>query len=131
MARHRDRIEDDTHRLDRIRRALKRETKCPSAPGGTAASHSVSQAIGYHDALAEGWTRRYASGGFKRRADFFTSQVLPKTRIAGEWIDVGCGSGFFSRILASAGANVLGVDGSAPMIAAARAFAGRGPDAPL
>ena len=98
-----------------------------TAPGGTAASHSVSQAIGYHDALAEGWNRRYARGGFKRRADFFTSQVLPTTRIAGEWIDVGCGSGFFSRILASAGANVLGVDGSAPMIAAARAFAGAGP----
>jgi 2-polyprenyl-6-hydroxyphenyl methylase/3-demethylubiquinone-9 3-methyltransferase len=97
------------------------------APGGAAAPHPASQAIRYHDALAEGWTRRYASGGFKRRADFFTSQVLPKTRIAGEWIDVGCGSGFFSRILASTGANVVGVDGSAAMIAVARAFAGAGP----
>jgi 2-polyprenyl-6-hydroxyphenyl methylase/3-demethylubiquinone-9 3-methyltransferase len=97
------------------------------APGGAAAPNSGTPAIRYHDTLAEGWTQRYANGGFKRRADFFTAEVLAKTRIAGDWIDVGCGSGFFSRIVASAGANVLGVDGSAAMIAAARAFPGAGP----
>jgi len=92
------------------------------APGGAASPEPGSQAIRYHDTLADGWTQRYASGGFKRRADFFTIEVLPKAAIAGDWIDVGCGSGYFSRILAGAGANVLGVDGSAGMIAAARAF---------
>ena len=93
------------------------------APGGAAAPEG-SQAIRYHDTLADGWTQRYARGGFKRRADFFTSEVLPKATISGDWIDVGCGSGYFSRILAASGAHVLGVDGSAAMIAAARAFPG-------
>ena len=90
------------------------------APGGAASPEPGSQAIRYHDTLAESWTERYASGGFKRRADFFTTEVLPKkAAISGDWIDVGCGSGVFSRMLAAAGANVLGVDGSAAMIAAA------------
>jgi 2-polyprenyl-6-hydroxyphenyl methylase/3-demethylubiquinone-9 3-methyltransferase len=92
-----------------------------SAPSGAA------EAIAYHDTLASGWTQRYESGGFKRRAEFFAQDVLPKAKIAGDWIDVGCGSGFFSRILAHAGARVLGVDGSAAMIAAAKAFPGAGP----
>ena len=94
----------------------------------TTAAGSGSRAIAYHDALASSWSQRYASGGFKRRADFFTGEVLPKARIAGDWIDVGCGSGVFSRLLAGAGANVLGVDGSAAMIAAAKGF-GAGPTA--
>lgn len=94
------------------------------APGGAAAPDPDSRAIRYHDTLAAGWTERYASGGFKRRADFFTNEVLPRTGISGEWIDVGCGSGVFSRILAGAGARVLGVDGSAAMIEAARAVPG-------
>jgi len=93
-----------------------------SAPGEAAVSENGSQAIAYHDTLASGWTQRYSSGGFKRRAEFFTREVLPQAKVTGDWIDVGCGSGVFSRILAGAGANVLGVDGSAAMIAAARAF---------
>jgi len=92
----------------------------------TSVAGSGSRAIAYHDTLARGWSQRYASGGFKRRADFFTEEVLPKGLISGDWIDVGCGSGVFSRILAAAGAEVLGVDGSAAMIAAARGF-GAGP----
>ena len=31
-----------------------------------------SDAIAYHEGLAAGWTDRYATGGFKRRAAFFT-----------------------------------------------------------
>ena len=98
-----------------------------NAPGEAAAPPSGGEAIRYHDTLADGWTQRYASGGFKRRADFFLSQVLPRAKVAGSWIDVGCGSGYFSRIVAKAGARVLGVDGSAAMIDAARGFSGPGP----
>jgi 2-polyprenyl-3-methyl-5-hydroxy-6-metoxy-1,4-benzoquinol methylase len=79
-----------------------------------------SPAIAYHDQLASGWSGRYASGGFKRRAEFFVGQVLPRVAPRGDWIDVGCGSGVFSRMLAAGGAKVLGVDGSAAMIQAAR-----------
>jgi 2-polyprenyl-3-methyl-5-hydroxy-6-metoxy-1,4-benzoquinol methylase len=97
-----------------------------TAPVEAAAPDTGSPAIAYHDKLASGWTRRYASGGFKRRADFFTQDVLPKAKIAGDWIDVGCGSGVFSRILVGAGAQVIGVDGSDAMISAARAFSPAG-----
>ena len=94
-------------------------------------SETGSQAIAYHDTLAAGWTDATPAAASSGARIFLLREVLPKTRIAGEWIDVGCGSGVFSRILAGAGANVLGVDGSAPMIAAARAFAGAATHAPL
>lgn len=88
-----------------------------------AASRSK-RAIAYHDDLATGWSGRYASGGFQRRADFFGREVLPLLAPRGRWIDVGCGSGVFSRILENLGADVLGVDGSSAMIEAARAGGG-------
>jgi 2-polyprenyl-6-hydroxyphenyl methylase/3-demethylubiquinone-9 3-methyltransferase len=85
------------------------------------------EAIAYHDNLAAGWDQRYRRGGFKRRADFFENKVLSMVRASGDWLDVGCGSGFFSRLLAERGAAVTAIDGSAEMIAAARSFAGRTP----
>jgi 2-polyprenyl-3-methyl-5-hydroxy-6-metoxy-1,4-benzoquinol methylase len=90
----------------------------------TISSAEASDAIVYHESLAAGWTDRYASGGFKRRAVFFTEVVLPRIAPTGEWLDVGCGSGVFSRLLAGAGARVLGLDGSQAMIEAARARSG-------
>jgi 2-polyprenyl-3-methyl-5-hydroxy-6-metoxy-1,4-benzoquinol methylase len=93
---------------------------------GANGSANPAAAIAYHDTLAEGWARRYESGGFKRRAEFFTRDVLPKATISGKWLDVGCGSGVFSRMLAGAGAQVTGVDGSAAMIEAARAIPSSG-----
>ena len=49
--------------------------------------------------------------------------MLPRLAPAGDWLDVGCGSGVFSRMLAEAGAQVLGLDGSPAMVEAARAAA--------
>ena len=77
-------------------------------------------AIAYHETLAAGWSGRYAAGGMRRRANFFTSDVLPRLRASGDWLDVGCGSGVFSRKLGEAGARVLGLDGSPAMVEAAR-----------
>jgi 2-polyprenyl-6-hydroxyphenyl methylase/3-demethylubiquinone-9 3-methyltransferase len=77
-------------------------------------------AVAYHDGLAAGWSGRYASGGMRRRAEFFRAEVLPRLAVSGDWLDVGCGSGVFSRMLAEAGARVLGLDGSAAMVEAAR-----------
>jgi ubiquinone biosynthesis O-methyltransferase len=81
------------------------------------------EAIAYHDHLAAGWDQRYRSGGFKRRANFFENKILPLLQTDGDWLDVGCGSGFFSRLLARRGAAVTGIDGSAEMISAAKTFA--------
>ncbi len=82
---------------------------------------NTGDAIAYHETLAAGWSDRYASGGFKRRAAFFRDEVAPLLKPSGEWLDVGCGSGVFSRMLAEAGAEVLGLDGSPAMVEAARA----------
>ena len=96
------------------------------APGGAAAPNSGSRAILYHDALADGWTQRYASGGFKRRADFFCRAGAPEGEGCGRLDRRGLRQRFFQPRSRGAGAEVLGIDGSAAMIAAARAFAGPG-----
>ncbi|HEX4199626.1 MAG TPA: class I SAM-dependent methyltransferase [Caulobacteraceae bacterium] len=87
----------------------------------------IPDAVAYHDSLAADWDRRYASGGFRRRAALFERKVLPRLALDGRrWVDVGCGSGFFARLLARRGASVLGLDGSPAMIEAARAARGAG-----
>jgi len=75
--------------------------------------------VDYHERLAPGWSERYASGGFRRRYEFVAGSVLPATLAGQNWIDVGCGSGVFTRLLAERGASALGVDGAAAMVAAA------------
>ena len=79
----------------------------------------------YHDGLAVTWDDRYSSGSFKRRSDFFASSILPKVPAGGKWLDAGCGSGFFSRLLARNGAMVTGVDRSPGMIEQAMMHAAR------
>lgn len=90
------------------------------------AAPRAGDAIAYHETLAAGWSGRYAAGGFKRRAEFFAQEVLPRLSPQGDWLDVGCGSGVFSRMLAGAGAQVLGLDGSPAMVEAARGASGAG-----
>jgi len=83
-------------------------------------TQAASSAIAYHEGLAAGWDARYRAGGFRRRARFFETAILPRLATEGRrWIDVGCGSGYFARMLAGRGAEVLGLDGSAAMIEAA------------
>ena len=77
-------------------------------------------AISFHETLAEGWDAKYKTGGFKRRERFFRSNILPLIKPKGRWLDAGCGSGYFARILASEGVSVLGVDASEGMIRSAR-----------
>lgn len=80
-------------------------------------------AINHHQELARTWDGRYQSGSFARRAEFFRERVLLSVNVAGHWLDAGCGSGYFSRILAELGANVHGVDGASEMVLAAQAIA--------
>jgi len=76
-------------------------------------------AIALHDALAEEWDAKYARGGFRRRSLFFQREILPLLPLKGHWLDAGCGTGHFSRLLARRGMTVCGVDGSARMISIA------------
>ena len=85
----------------------------------------MAKAVEFHDNLAAGWDAKYASGAFARRAAFIGALLDGVGVSSGQWLDCGCGSGFFSRALASKGAEVVGVDGSEPMIASARELAGK------
>ncbi len=80
-------------------------------------------AISHHQQLAANWDARYQTGSFARRAAFFRDQVLPQLDLQGRWLDAGCGSGYFARMLADGGATVLGVDGASDMVEAAKAAA--------
>ncbi|WP_416200328.1 class I SAM-dependent methyltransferase [Terricaulis sp.] len=78
-------------------------------------NHPRSTALEYHEQLAATWTSRTHTGGLARRLAFVQNKILPSAP-AGSWLDVGCGSGVYSRILAAAGCQVLGIDGSPAMI---------------
>lgn len=78
--------------------------------------------IAFHTDHAAGWDARYQSGGFKKRADFFRAEILPLLPDVGLWLDAGCGSGYFSRLIARP-REVIGIDGSGAMIEAATALA--------
>ena len=80
-------------------------------------------AIGHHQQLAASWDARYQSGSFARRAAFFRNRVLSQLHLHGRWLDAGCGSGYFARMLAEGGATVHGVDGASEMVEAAQAVA--------
>jgi 2-polyprenyl-6-hydroxyphenyl methylase/3-demethylubiquinone-9 3-methyltransferase len=81
---------------------------------------SASAAVAYHDEIARGWDNRYRRGAFARRAAFFQDRILPQLPREGIWLDVGCGSGYFSRIMARHGLPVIGYDASLAMLESAR-----------
>ncbi len=80
--------------------------------------------VAYHDALAGDWNDRYCRGGFARRERFVAREILPILPSDGLWLDVGCGSGTFSRMLLQGGRHVVGVDASAKMLKEATQRAG-------
>jgi 2-polyprenyl-6-hydroxyphenyl methylase/3-demethylubiquinone-9 3-methyltransferase len=84
---------------------------------------SVSAAVRYHDEIASSWDKRYRRGAFARRAAYFRDCILPLAPETGDWLDVGCGSGYFSRLLARHGLTVVGYDGSEAMVDEARSAA--------
>jgi 2-polyprenyl-3-methyl-5-hydroxy-6-metoxy-1,4-benzoquinol methylase len=82
------------------------------------------------EATAKLWDRITADGGDYHRCEFFGPAFLAECGdVRGlRTLDVGCGSGWFSRELARAGADVTGIDWSAKMIDCAKA---READQPL
>ena len=82
-------------------------------------SNGPVDAIDFHNRIAASWDEKYLSRGFRRRATFFEREILPLIANSGTWLDAGCGSGYFSRMLSDKGVSVTGVDGSRAMIESA------------
>ena len=77
-------------------------------------------AIEFHQALAPEWEQKYQKASFQSR-DSAVMDLLSRHSLKGQhWLDAGCGSGRFARLLASGGGMVLGVDAAAGMVDAAR-----------
>jgi 2-polyprenyl-3-methyl-5-hydroxy-6-metoxy-1,4-benzoquinol methylase len=83
-------------------------------------------AVGWHDSIATRF-----DDGYRRSPAFIERQAVWRTLIADHMpdganvLDAGCGSGVFSVIAAERAASVTGIDGSANMIALAKAEAKR------
>lgn len=89
---------------------------CDRGQGKTRLS-SARNAVAFHDGQARTFAERYTrSAAFQERfrvwTDLFARYVRPTDAV----LDLGCGSGIFSRHLAEAGCTVTGIDGSAAMI---------------
>lgn len=75
----------------------------------------------FHENLSDHWSEGYRKKrGFIRRINCFRSHLQSCVFQNSHWLDAGCGSGVLSRELSYLGANVVGVDGSPKMIAAAK-----------
>lgn len=78
------------------------------------------------EANAGGWTRAVREGRIESRRIATDRAVLEAVLDPGpaRALDVGCGEGWLCRALAAAGVEAMGVDGSAPLVEAARAAGG-------
>jgi 2-polyprenyl-3-methyl-5-hydroxy-6-metoxy-1,4-benzoquinol methylase/glycosyltransferase involved in cell wall biosynthesis len=82
-----------------------------------------SSAVDFHDRIGREWDSKYLAGGFRRRAEFFKREIMPLIYRTSRWLDAGCGSGYFSRMLSASGFQVMGIDASTSMIQAASELA--------
>lgn len=88
--------------------------------------HQNSQGISYHENIAQDWDDRYQSGAFKRRLEFTRNTVLKNVQPSGAWLDAGCGSGIFSRMMAQHyDLNFIGIDAAPSMVEQAHSHAKR------
>lgn len=77
-------------------------------------------AVVLHEQKADAWEELYALPSFRRRVAVILGLLEGKLEPGALWLDAGCGSGFFSRQLASRGCAVNGLDASPSMIETAR-----------
>lgn len=75
---------------------------------------------------AEAWTRAIRERAVESRRVATDAAIVDAVaaRAAGRALDVGCGEGWLARALAGRGFEVVGVDGSAPLIEGARSLGG-------
>ena len=80
------------------------------------------EAVEFHSHLALEWERKYdKSRSFVSRERVFNRILKPIVNTADIWLDAGCGTGHFTRVLRKFGAKkVVGIDASEEMISAAK-----------
>lgn len=78
------------------------------------------------DVNADAWTRAVRSGSIASRRRGTDAAIISACAVQREErvLDVGCGEGWLTRALTAAGGDVLGVDGAAALIDAAREAGG-------
>jgi ubiquinone/menaquinone biosynthesis C-methylase UbiE len=74
----------------------------------------------FHDEMAAQWSAGYERPGFRRRLDRFRTILTQNVLVGESWLDLGCGSGVLTAELLALGADVVAVDASPAMLAAAR-----------
>jgi len=77
-------------------------------------------AIRQHEDLAFQWEGKYRKRSFAGRERLIAACLEEFDLKGKKWIDAGCGTGRFSRLLAGKGCLVQGVDAARSMLAAAR-----------
>lgn len=77
-------------------------------------------AVAYHGSLAADWEQRYRKRAFRARESVLRKCLAGRQLPDQVWLDAGCGTGTLSRWLADRGCQVLGLDASPEMIAAAK-----------
>jgi 2-polyprenyl-3-methyl-5-hydroxy-6-metoxy-1,4-benzoquinol methylase len=83
-------------------------------------------AVDWHDGIAEDFNQGYQrSAGFIEREALWRRLIAAQVKPGAAVLDAGCGSGVFSMIAAEQAGSVLGIDGSAQMIAIAEREAAR------
>jgi 2-polyprenyl-3-methyl-5-hydroxy-6-metoxy-1,4-benzoquinol methylase len=80
-------------------------------------------AVILHERKASRWEELYTLPSFQRRAAVILGLLEGRLQPGASWLDAGCGSGFFSRQLASRGCAVTGLDASPGMIETSRKLA--------
>jgi len=77
--------------------------------------------VQYHDQQAVNWEEKHKKRSIQNRIRAFETLVRDiGLDSSGQWLDAGCGSGFFSRWLGSRGCHVTAVDASRKMIQCAK-----------
>jgi 2-polyprenyl-3-methyl-5-hydroxy-6-metoxy-1,4-benzoquinol methylase len=82
-------------------------------------SERLADSVKMHDQKASEWEQLYDTTFFRARSNVIISLLTPHLVKDSLWLDAGCGSGFFARVLAEHGCQVIGMDASPAMITTA------------
>tara|TARA_R110000772_G_scaffold124985_11_gene231632 strand:+ start:929 stop:1648 length:720 start_codon:yes stop_codon:yes gene_type:complete len=74
----------------------------------------------FHETIAKTWASGYERKGFKQRLKVFQEILEKYVNYNERWLDLGCGSGVLTQLLAEKGVTISAMDGSPAMLREAR-----------